>query len=118
MASKDEEKSDPTDRQMPAMNPEDREQQMIALADGLAEKQLRDGTASSQVMVHYLKMGTSMYQLELAQTEKQNLLLEQKVEELKSRQRADSMMDDLFKAIQQYNGMSPDDGDEEGNYID
>ena len=34
----------------PALTPEARENQMIALAENLAEQQLRDGTASSQVI--------------------------------------------------------------------
>ena len=43
----------------PALTPEARENQMIALAVDLAEQQLRDGTASSQVITHYLKLGST-----------------------------------------------------------
>ena len=42
----------------PALTPEARENQLIALAVNLAEKQLREGTASSQVITHYLKKST------------------------------------------------------------
>ena len=48
----------------PALTPEARENQMIALAVNLAEKQLQEGTASSQVITHYLKLGSTKYQLE------------------------------------------------------
>ena len=51
-------------RPAPATNPEDRENQMIALAVNLAEQQLRDGTASSQVITHYLKLGSTKERLE------------------------------------------------------
>ena len=37
----------------PALTPEARENQMIALAVDLAEKQLLEGTASSQVITHH-----------------------------------------------------------------
>ena len=43
----------------PALTPEARENQLIYLATNLAEQQLRDGTASSQVITHYLKLGST-----------------------------------------------------------
>lgn len=56
--------SEPVRRGRPAMSPEAREQQMIGYATDLAEQQLRDGTASSQVITHFLKLGTSRNELE------------------------------------------------------
>lgn len=44
---------------MPATTPEARENQLIALAVDLAEKQMREGTASAQVITHYLKLGST-----------------------------------------------------------
>ena len=41
----------------PALSPEARENQLIDLAVNLAEQQLLDGTASSQVITHFLKLG-------------------------------------------------------------
>ena len=55
-------KSEPSQKRQtsrPAFTPEARENQLIALAVDRAEKQLRDGTASSQVITHYLKLGAS-----------------------------------------------------------
>ena len=43
----------------PALTPEARENQLVSLAVDLAEKQLREGTASSQVITHYLKLGST-----------------------------------------------------------
>ena len=51
-------------RRPPATTPEARENQMVSLAIDLAEKQLAEGTASSQVITHYLKLATSREQLE------------------------------------------------------
>ena len=58
----------------PATTPEGREKQLIALATDLAEKQLREGTASSQVITHYLKLGSSKDKIE------RDILKEQKDE--------------------------------------
>ena len=59
-----------TKKMRPALTPEARENQMIALAVDCAEQQLRDGTASSQVIVHYLKLGSSKERLEKEKLEK------------------------------------------------
>ena len=56
----------------PALTPEARENQMISLAMDLAEKRLRDGSASSQEVTHFLKIAASKeidaINLKLAQT--------------------------------------------------
>ena len=41
----------------PALTPEAREKQLVALAVDLVEKRLREGTASSQEVTHILKPG-------------------------------------------------------------
>ena len=71
----------------PALTPEARENQMIALAVDLAEKQLLEGTASSQVITHYLKLGTTKEKLEREILEKQKALIEAKTENLQSAKR-------------------------------
>ena len=71
----------------PALTPEARENQMIALAVDLAEKQLLEGTASSQVITHYLKLGTTKEKLEREILEKQKALIEAKTENLESAKR-------------------------------
>jgi hypothetical protein len=67
-----------TRRLRPALSPEARENQMIALAIDLAEKQLIEGTASSQVITHFLKLGTTKTELEKEKLRKENSLLETK----------------------------------------
>ena len=59
----------------PALSPDARENQLISLAVDLAEKQLREGTASSQVITHFLKQSTAKAELEKEKLRKENLLL-------------------------------------------
>lgn len=96
-------------RRQPATTPEDREQQMIAYADALAEKQLREGTASSQVITHYLKLGTGRERLEQEKIRSENLRLEAQVEEMKSRAKAEDLLKDLLDHMKLYMGVDEDD---------
>lgn len=95
----------------PALSPEARENQMISLAVDLAEKQLIEGTASSQVITHYLKLGTMNHKLELEKLEKENALLKAKTESLRSSQRMEELYADAIKAMQSYSGLGDSDED-------
>lgn len=96
-------------RQQPATSPEDREQQMIGYADRLAEQQLLDGSASSQVITHYLKLGTSTTRLEQEKIHNENLRLEAQIAQIQSQQRAEDMMQELMKAMKVYSGYDEED---------
>lgn len=93
-----------TRRNPPAMSPEAREQQMINLATNCAEQQMRDGTASSQVIVHYLKLATTKERLEREKLEEENKLLRAKTEQLKSQKRVEELYADAIAAMQVYSG--------------
>ena len=73
-------------KQTPAITPEGREDQMIAYAINLAEEQLRNGTASSQVITHYLKLGSMKERQERRKLEEEIKLLEAKTAAIKSEQ--------------------------------
>ena len=88
----------------PALTPEARENQMIALAVDLAEQQLREGTASSQVIAHYLKLGSTKERLEKEKLEEENKLLRAKTENIKSMKRSEELMEEALRAFRQYNG--------------
>ncbi len=92
----------------PALTPEAREQQMVALAVDLAEKQLAEGTASSQVITHYLKLGTRNYQLEVEKLQRENELLRAKTEALQSAQRIEELYYNALNAMKDYRGTSDD----------
>ena len=81
MAKRTKTTSEDTQKKMrPAITPEARENQMIALAVDLAEKQLIEGTASSQVITHYLKLATTKEKIEREILEKQKELIVAKTE--------------------------------------
>lgn len=93
----------------PAINPEQRENQMIALAVDLAEKQLLEGTASSQVITHYLKLGTMKEKIERDILEKQKELITAKTEALKSQKRVEELYAEALTAMRRYNGQGESD---------
>lgn len=94
----------------PAISPEAEENQLIALATNLARQQLMDGTASSQVITHYLKLGSTRERLERERLEEENKLLRAKTDNLKSLKRSEELMEEALKAFKNYNGQGdPDD---------
>lgn len=93
-----------TKKMRPALTPEARENQMIALAVDCAEQQLRDGTASSQVIVHYLKLGSSKERLEKEKLEKENGLLTAKIEAMQSAKASEELYAKAIEAMRRYSG--------------
>ena len=96
-------------KRRPATDPEDREKQLVSLAVDLAEQQLRDGTASSQVITHYLKLGSTKERLEKEKLERENELLRAKTESLQSVQRQEELFEKAIKAMKKYDGSGEDD---------
>ena len=91
-------------RSRPARGIEKREQQLIAKAVDLAERQLEEGTASAQVITHYLKLGTTREQLEKEKLRKENELLRAKTESIDASRRDDDFYEKVMSAIQRYSG--------------
>ena len=97
----------------PAIDPEARENQLIALAIDLAEQQLIDGTASSQVVTHFLKLGTSRAELEKEKLKKENAVLDAKAKAFQSGEEIKQLYDKAIKAMRDYSGNGdPDEYDE------
>lgn len=88
----------------PALTPEARENQMIALAMDLAEQQLRDGTASSQLITEFVKRGAAKNRLELQKLEEENKLLKAKTEAIQSSKNVEELYSKAIKAMQSYSG--------------
>lgn len=88
----------------PALTPEARENQLISLAVDLAEKQLIEGTASSQVITHYLKLGSTKERIEKEILEKQKELIEAKTQNLQSVKRIEELYTDALEAMRKYGG--------------
>jgi len=96
-----------TSRRRPATTPEGRENQMIDLAIQLAEKQMREGTASAQVISHFLKLGSSRETLEQERIARENELLEAKAEAMASHKRIEELYQEALNAMQSYSGQKP-----------
>lgn len=102
----------------PATTPEARENQLIALAVDLAEKQLIEGTASSQVITHYLKLGSTKERIEREILEKQKALIEAKTENLQSAKRIEELYTNAINAMKNYSGQNDSSEDEEDDEYD
>ena len=90
------------ERQTPATTPEGREDQMIAYATKLAEQQLRDGTASSQVITHYLKLGSMREKYEKQKLLEEIKLLTAKTEAIKAEKDRDILYAKAIEAMRNY----------------
>ena len=96
-------------KRRPALSPEARENQLTSLAVDLAEKQLQEGTASSQVITHYLKLGSTKERLEKEKLEEENKLLRAKTENLQSQKRVEELYSEAIKAMRNYAGQGETD---------
>ena len=92
----------------PGLTLESNENQLISLATKLAEKQLLEGTASSQVITHYLKLGTVKAQLEKEKLERENELLKAKTEAIKSAATSEALFAEAIQAMRVYSGSGND----------
>ena len=103
-------------RKRPGMSVEDRENQLISLAVDLAEKQLAEGTASSQVITHYLKLGSTKERIEKEILEKQKELIQAKTEALHSAKRVEELYANALTAMRMYHGEEIPEPDEDDDY--
>jgi len=88
----------------PARTPEARENQLIAMAVDLAEKQIRNGTATSQVIAHFLKLGSTKERIEKEILLKQAELITAKTESLRSQKKIEDLYANALKAMRRYSG--------------
>lgn len=96
--------SGPSRKTRAALTPEARENQLIARAIDLAEKQLMEGTASSQVITHFLKLGSTKAQIEKRLLEKQCDLAAAKADSLKSQEHIEELCQKAVSAMKSYSG--------------
>ena len=106
---KDKSSSGSTRKIRPALTPEARENQLISLAVDLAEKQLQEGTASSQVITHYLKLGSTKERIEREILEKQKELITARTESLQSAKKVEELYENAINAMRNYSGQGDPD---------
>lgn len=106
-------------RRPTATSPDERENQLIDAAVDLAEKQLRSGEASAQVITHYLKLGSSRERLEQQRLKNEVALLETKREVMESEKRTEELISQALLAMKTYSGTAdPEDAPEYDDYDD
>lgn len=88
----------------PAKTIEGRENQLINKAMNLAEEQIEHGTATSQVITHFLKLGTTRERLEQDKLRRENDLLRAKVEHLEQAKVVEELYADALRAMKTYSG--------------
>jgi hypothetical protein len=94
-------------RRKPATTPEGRENELVSEAIDLAEKQIKAGTASSQVITHFLKLGSTRERLEQQRLEHENELTRVKIEALESQKRVEELYMEALQAMRSYAGDIP-----------
>lgn len=100
-------------RRPPAATPEARENQLVSLAVDLAERQLAEGTASSQVITHYLKLGTTRERLEQTKLSHEVELLRARSDAIQSGARTEELYKDALNAMRRYSGQETDGDDDD-----
>lgn len=105
--SGDEESVQHPPKARPATTPEARENQIISAAYNLAEKQIREGTASSQVVTHFLKMGSTREAIEKEKLELEKNVLKAKAEMMESQKRVEALYGEALAAMRSYAGQAP-----------
>ena len=102
--------SNPTrKKRRPALTPEARQNQLISLAYDRAEQQLIDGTASSQVITHFLKLATVEAELQREKLRKENTVLEAKAKAYGDTEEVKVLYENALKAMRNYAGMGDPD---------
>lgn len=91
-------------RRRPATTPEGRENQVVAKAIDLAESQIENGTASSQVITHFLKLGSTRERLEQQRLEHENELTRVRIEAIESQKRVEELYMEALQAMRSYSG--------------
>jgi|ERR1044072_4158040 len=97
-------RSDGRRRRPPARSPEQREIQLADAAYNLAEEQIESGTASSQVITHFLKMGSTRERLEQERMQHEIELMEVKKEQLEGQKRIEDLFVHAIDAMRSYKG--------------
>jgi uncharacterized protein YcaQ len=94
----------PASRRPPATTPEARENQVVAMAFDLAERRIREGSASAQEIVHFLRLGSSRERLEQERLAGENRLLNAKVEQMGDAKKNEALYAEALNAMRAYSG--------------
>jgi hypothetical protein len=99
----------------PAINDEDQESKLIALAFSQAQKELEQQTASSQVVTHFLRLGSQRAKIELQKLTLENQLLEEKIISERRAQDLSDSVQQVIAALKSYTYTPP--GEEDASIL-
>lgn len=102
-------KSQQTTTRRKTTTPEARDAYMSSIAYDAAERRIKEGTASAQEILYFLKMGSPDYQIERQIKSNQAEMLKAKTESLKSAKQLEEKYDKAMKAMRSYAGESTED---------
>jgi len=88
----------------PPLTPEAEENQMISLAVDQAREQLQKKEAPTQIVVHYLKLGTTLAKLELEKTKAELELAKAKAKSIENAGTSEKIYEEALKAFRGYSG--------------
>lgn len=91
--------------------PEAREAYIVGLAEQEAARRIANGTASSQLLTHYLARGSERDKLERERLKQQNRLDEAKISKIESDERSEELYANAIAAMKRYSGNSSDESD-------
>lgn len=100
-------------RRAPAIDPEEREKQLISMAMDRAEKRFLDGTASDSLTIHFLRLATTKMELEKEKTRKEIAQLAAKTDAIQSMARMEELYENAMNAIKSYGGSINQDSTED-----
>jgi hypothetical protein len=104
MARKKDQSKTPTPNSIVSSTPEGRESQCIALAYNLVEERLRNGTATSQETVHFLKLASQKYKSDLEKQRTENELLKAKADAIRAQEDLRQITEEAMRAMVVYRG--------------
>jgi hypothetical protein len=94
-------------RRPTATTPEARENQIISMAFDEAERVISEGNASSQLLTHFVKLGSTRERLEQEYLTQRIELERMKAEVLASEKRSEALMQEALSAFREYSGNAP-----------
>lgn len=109
----DQENNKVSKRRHPATTPEARENQLISIAVDMAERQILEGTASAQVLIHFLKLGSSRDRIEQANLQEKNKLLKAQTDSIRSEKKIEELYSEALAAMRTYGGKNTGYDDED-----
>ena len=95
----------------PALTAESREGQLIALAMDRVDDRIRNNQASSQELVHFLRLGTEKEKLEREKLQNENIMLQAKVKALEAQAKNEELFGRVMAAMKRYSGHEDEDDD-------